>query len=127
MASLSLYVDGQLEGGTRARVGQHIGVCSRCRSELEELRRLAALLADSLAAPARSAQDGRQALARAKERIAAIRRVGGRARAAWLQFPESALPVLAGALLVLLALADTVGFGGLEEDVVAVAFYLELI
>ena len=122
-ASLSLYTDEHLDAGTRTRVEKHIDVCSRCRSELEELRRLAALLADVLATPARTQQDRWQALARAKERVAAIHRPWG----AWWELPASGLPVLYTALLVLLALAEAVSFGGLEEEALAVALSLGLI
>ncbi len=126
-ASVGAYVDGQLDDETRARVERHVGGCRRCRSEVEELRRLAALLEDSLATPARGPEELREALARAKERVAATRPLGGRARASWLALPESALPILGAALLMLLALGEAVSVGGLEEDALTVASYLDLI
>ena len=123
-ASLSAYADGQLAAGEQARVERHVGACDRCRAELAGLRQLASVLADALGAPA---EDRWHARARAKERIAALRRDGRPARWAWGEFPESALPVLGGALLVLLALAETVTFSGLQEDALAIFSLLGLI
>ncbi len=123
-ASLSAYADGQLAAVEQARVEWHVGACDRCRTEIARLRRLAALLADALAAPA---EDRWQARARARERIATLRRAGRPARWAWWELPESALPVLGGALLGLLALAETITFGGLQEDAIAIFSLLGLI
>ncbi len=123
-ASLSAYADGQLAAGERTRVERHVGACDRCQAELARLRRLAALLADALATPA---EDRWHARARAKERIGALCRAGRPARWAWWEFPESALQVLGGALLVLLALAETITFGGLQEDALAIISLLGLI
>jgi len=123
-ASLSAYADGQLAAGEQARVERHVGACDRCQAEIARLRRLTALLADALATPA---EDRWQARARAKERIAALRRSGRPARWAWWELPGGALPVLGGALLVLLALAETVTFGGLQEDALAIFSLLGLI
>lgn len=123
-ASLSACADGQLAAGEQARVERHVGGCDRCQTELARLRRLAALLADALAT---TAEDRWQARARAKERIAAVRRAGRPARWAWWELPESAMPVLGGALLVLLALAETITFGGLQEDALAIFSLLGLI
>ena len=58
---------------------------------------------------------------------AALRRDGRPTRWAWWEIPESALPVLGGALLVLLALDETVTFGGLQEDALAIISFLGLI
>jgi anti-sigma factor RsiW len=123
-ASLSAYVDGQLAAGEQARVERHVGACDRCQAELARLRRLAALLTDALATPA---EDRWQARVRARERIAAFRHAGRSPRWAWWELPDSALPVLGGALLVLLALAETITFGGLQEDALAIVSLLGLI
>ncbi|MBI4269846.1 MAG: zf-HC2 domain-containing protein [Candidatus Rokubacteria bacterium] len=125
--ALSSYVDGQLAAAARARVEQHLAGCGPCRHEVEELRWLATLLADSLTPPVSSAQQRSRALARAKSRIVAIRVGREPAWTGWLRFPDRPLPVLAGALVVLVALADTLSFGGLEEIAVALAFYLQLV
>jgi len=126
-ASVGAYVDGQLDDETRARVERHVAGCHRCRREGEEFRRLAALLEDSLAAPARGPDELRQALTSAREHLTAIRLPGSRARASWLALPESALPILGAALLVLLALGEAFSVSGLEEDALTVASYLGLI
>ena len=123
-ASLSAYADGQLAAEEQARVERHVGACDRCQAEFARLRRLAALLADALAIPAK---DRWQARARAKERIAPVRRAGRPGRWAWWDLPESAPPVLGGAPLVLLALAEAVTFGGLQEDALAIFSLLGLI
>jgi len=82
--------------------------CPNCGPrEVEELRWLATVLADSLTPPLSSAQQRSRALARAKSRIVAIRVAREPAWTGWLRFPDRPLPVLAGALVVLVALADT--------------------
>jgi anti-sigma factor RsiW len=122
-ASLTLYTDGLVDAGTRARVEQHITVCSRCRTEVEELFRLATVIADAAAIPARTPERILDARSRVKERVIAIHRPR---RSRW-DFPASGLPVLGAAVLVLLALAEAVTFGELKEEVVAVALFLGII
>ena len=122
-ASLTLYTDGLLDAGTRARVEQHITGCSRCRTDVDELLRLAMVIADAAAIPVRTSERISYARARVKERIIAIHRPR---RSRW-DLAASGLPVLGTAVLVLLALAEAVTFGGLKEEVVAVALFLGII
>lgn len=115
-ASLSLYADGGLDTPAAARVQAHLGGCKGCRRELEDLRRLSALLGDALATPPRTAVERAGALARAKARIR--RRPS---RVAWWEFPASRLPVLGAALLAVLSLAEAFRLSGLEEQALALA------
>ena len=127
VVSLSVYADGQLDGDAQARVEQHLAVCGSCRREVDEGRWLATLLADSLTPPRSSPEERSRALARVKDRIAALRLGGRPASLGWLRLPDSPLPVLAGALIVLVALADAISFGGVEDIAVMLALYLELV
>ncbi len=66
---LAAYYDGELPPRERAAVEEHIAGCSRCRSELEQLRRLSRLIAET-EAPVRLPQ---QALARLHRALPPVR------------------------------------------------------
>jgi len=125
--SLSAYADGQLDGAARATVERHIDACGRCRSQLTELRWLTAQLVESLAWPPLGAEERTRGLAQVRDRIDELRLGEAPAWERWLRFPEGPVPVMAAALLVLVALADTMSFGGLEDVAFILALYLELI
>lgn len=120
---LAGYADGELEPRLRAQVDGHLPVCPACRRALDDVRRVNALLAAALSPPPVSAVARARTLARIRAGITMRR---PRSVGAWAGLMEA--PALLGtAALVLLAVVEAASFGGLEEQVLALALYLGLI
>ena len=119
--SLVAYLDRELDPVSERWIEAHVEMCSRCGSELAQLRQAALLLRESLTAPGRGEEDWRGALARAKERA---RRPSPPFLEFWWWLLDDPLPAFAAATLVCLAVAEALSFLELEEEALALFSYL---
>lgn len=123
--SFVAYLDGELDARGRRSIEEHLPACSRCQRELEQLRGATLLLRQSLTAPPREEEQLREALARARRRIQALRGSRRTFLEVWQGLLEDPLAALAATILVFLAIGESLTFLELDEEALRIfASYL---
>ena len=114
--SLVSYLDGEAGPAARRAADDHLRPCVDCRDQLEQLRRMTLLVRESLSEGPGADERWRDALTRAKGRVAALRRTRQPVPAFFRRVVGHPLGALAAMAVVSVAVAEALDLLGLEEE-----------
>jgi anti-sigma factor RsiW len=122
--SLASYVDDEVTPAERRAIEAHLETCPVCRRRASDLRRLELLVRVAFAEGPEVREEERQALARAKWRVAAHRRSGRRMPVAWQRFIGHPMRALAAMIVLSVAVGGTLNLLGFADEGMQVLSYI---
>jgi anti-sigma factor RsiW len=122
--SLAAYVDDEATPAERRAIEAHLETCQACRQRASELRSLGLLVREAFAEGPEAREEERQALARAKWKVAAHRRSRRRVPVAWQRFIGHPMRALAAMIVLSVAVGETLDLLGFADEGMQVLSYI---
>jgi anti-sigma factor RsiW len=122
--SLASYVDDEVTPAEGRAIEAHLETCQDCRRRVGDLRRLELLVREAFAEGPEAREEERQALARAKWKVAGHRRSGRRMPVAWQRFIGHPMRALAAMIVLSVAVGETLNLLGFADEGMQVLSYI---
>jgi anti-sigma factor RsiW len=122
--SLVAYVDGELGAAERQAADVHLRACLECRREIDALREMTRRVREAFAEGPDADARWRDALGRAKGRVAALRRPRRSIPVGFQRVVRRPVQALAAMIVLSVAVAETLNLLGLEQEGLQVLSYI---
>jgi len=122
--SLAAYVDGEVTPAERRAIEAHLETCPDCRRRASDLRSIDLLVREAFAEGPEAREEEREALARAKWKVAALRRSRQRMPVTWQRFIGHPVRALAAMIVLSVAVGGTLNLLGFTDEGVQVLSYI---
>ena len=122
--SLASYVDDEVSPAERRAIEAHLETCPECRQRASDLRRIDLLVREAFVAGPEEQDEERLALARAKWKVAALRRSRRLVPVAWQRFIGHPMRALAAMIVLSAAVGETLNLLGFADEGMQVLSYI---